>query len=105
MTWDYKTLYIAINQLKTNSQYSAFELTSRFKKLLKEFGFACTFTTRTPDGADQEIYESSYSDGELRAMAETKINEFKNNQEKRHNAIQERYSQSDIVDSDEIFYK
>ena len=94
----------AIKQLEDNKYYSAFELSYKFKKLLKELGFVCKYSNISKGGACREIYESTCSDEELKSIAEKKLSEFKEKQAKKHKEILERYDDSKIVDSPENFY-
>lgn len=97
-------LSLAISQLENNKFYEASELTIKFKQLLAELGFTCKTATRNDSNLHEEIYESTCSDEELKTRVENMIAELQKDQQGRNAILTERYSRSDIVDSEEIFY-
>lgn len=97
-------LSLAITQLENNRFYEASELTLKFKKILAEIGFTCKAATRNDSNLYEEIYESTCSDEELKTRAESKIAELEKAQQEKRSTLTKRYSQTDIIDSREIFY-
>ena len=96
-------LTLAISQLDDNRFYEASELTRRYKQLLVDLGFSCKAATKNDSNLHEEIYESTCSDEQLKTRAENMIVELEKAQNERQSELTDRYSQSDIISSEEIF--
>ncbi|MBQ7351300.1 MAG: hypothetical protein IJW59_00320 [Clostridia bacterium] len=96
-------LRLAIAQLEDNKMYSAVELTIKFTELLTELGFTCKTATRTESNLHEETYESTCSDDELKTRVQNMIAGLEKIKIERESALANRYSQVDIIDSEEIF--
>ena len=97
-------LSLAISQLENNKFYEASELTIKFKQLLAELGFTCKTATRNDSNLHEEIYESTCSDEELKTRAENMVAELEKAKNEKQVELTDRYSQVDIINSEEIFY-
>ena len=80
-------------------------MTTKFKKLLAELGFECKGLTKDDSNLHEEIYESTCSDEELKTRVENRIAELEKAKKEKQSELADRYSQSDIIDSKEIFYR
>lgn len=97
-------LTLAIAQLDDNRFYEASEMTKKYKDLLAKLGFACKTATRNDSGLHEEVYESTCSDEELKVRVENMIAQLEKAKNEKQTALNDRYSQSDIITSREIFY-
>jgi hypothetical protein len=97
-------LSFTISQLEDSKYYEASELTIKFKTLLAELGFTCKTATRNDSNLHEEIYESTCLDEELKIRVKNMIAELEKAKNEKQVELSDRYSQVDIINSEEIFY-
>lgn len=98
-------IQLAISELENQRFYKTSELTPKFKRLLAELGFKRTSVTEDYSHLSEEIYESTCSDEQLKIKVQNKIAQLERSKKEKQTELSERYSQANIIESGEIFYR